>query len=253
MRGRHGPRAAVRDAQGGRDPRHHRVVGAAALRGLRRLLGGDRGGRRTDEGRGPLTRHRPVPGRCPGRPDPGQRRGEHHPDHRRPAGLPHPRPPPAGGPGTARRLSRMLVDAQTGVTIETGSTAYRPPARLQHYVRARDGTCQFPGHRVAARPAQLDHVLPWPLGQTAPDNLICLCTHHHRLKTPHPMASAPPPRREGDMDGPIRSDLPHPPRRPPPDARRLTRPPPYPQVARVETIRGARRWVTPGGVPMGTA
>ncbi len=24
---------------------------------------------------------------------------------------------------------------------------------------------------------------PWPHGPTAPGNLICLCTHHHRLKT----------------------------------------------------------------------
>ncbi|MDQ3358774.1 MAG: hypothetical protein M3424_04650 [Actinomycetota bacterium] len=48
------------------------------------------------------------------------------------------------------RVSRMLVDAQTGVTIETGSAAYRPPARLQHYVRARDGTCRFPGSRPGA-------------------------------------------------------------------------------------------------------
>ncbi len=81
------------------------------------------------------------------------------------------------------RVSRMLVDARTGVTIETGSAAYRPPARLQQFVRARDGTCRFPGCRVAARRCQLDHVKPWPHGPTAPGNLICLCTHHHRLKT----------------------------------------------------------------------
>ncbi len=81
------------------------------------------------------------------------------------------------------RISRMLVDAETGVTRETSSTTYRPPARLRQHVQARDGTCRFPGCRVAATRCQLDHVDPWPLGRTAPDNLICLCTHHHRLKT----------------------------------------------------------------------
>ncbi len=81
------------------------------------------------------------------------------------------------------QISRMLVDADTGATRETSSTTYRPPARLRHHVQARDGTCRFPGCRISATRCQLDHIDPWPLGRTAPDNLICLCTHHHRLKT----------------------------------------------------------------------
>ncbi len=81
------------------------------------------------------------------------------------------------------QVSRMLIDAATGVTIETTSTSYRPPEAMRRYVRARDGTCRFPGCGAAARRCDLDHVVPAPGGPTTPANLICLCRHHHRLKT----------------------------------------------------------------------
>jgi len=51
------------------------------------------------------------------------------------------------------------------------------------FVRARDGTCRFPGCRQPAARADLDHSVPWPHGPTCPCNLCALCRFHHLLKT----------------------------------------------------------------------
>jgi hypothetical protein len=81
------------------------------------------------------------------------------------------------------KVARTLVDARTGVTLETTTPRYRPTEGMRRFVQMRDGTCRFPGCGVQARRCQLDHVLPAPAGPTRPSNLIALCQHHHRLKT----------------------------------------------------------------------
>ena len=58
---------------------------------------------------------------------------------------------------------------------------YRPSAPLDHFVRARDRRCRFPGCRARPIRCDLDHEVPWPAGPTAASNLCCLCRHHHRL------------------------------------------------------------------------
>lgn len=82
-------------------------------------------------------------------------------------------------------MTRALTDADTGVTFETCETRYRPSQRLQHFIQARDGHCRFPGCTRPAPRCDIDHVIPWPEGPTAADNLHCLCRHHHRTKQAH--------------------------------------------------------------------
>lgn len=62
-----------------------------------------------------------------------------------------------------------------------GTDAYRPTDPLYRFVRLRDRRCRFPGCRQRARCCDLDHQVPHPHGDTAHDNLACLCEHHHRL------------------------------------------------------------------------
>ena len=89
--------------------------------------------------------------------------------------------------GTHRAVfRRLLTDPTTGVLTDIAEQQYRPSARLERAVRARDLTCRFPGCR---RPAlgnstgtDVDHTVPWPQGSTTASNLAVLCRRHHRLK-----------------------------------------------------------------------
>jgi uncharacterized protein DUF222 len=88
----------------------------------------------------------------------------------------------------ARRIAadatwrRLLTDPASGALLDYGRTTYRPPADLAEFVMTRDRTCRFPGCRQPAHRCDLDHTVPYPTGETKPDNLCCLCRRHHRLK-----------------------------------------------------------------------
>src|SRR6185312_4859842 len=61
---------------------------------------------------------------------------------------------------------------------------YRPSAAQYRFVKTRDRTCRWPGCTTRA---DLDHVVARGCGgQTACENLCCLCRRHHRLKTHAP-------------------------------------------------------------------
>ncbi|GAB3755086.1 hypothetical protein GCM10027599_18410 [Yimella radicis] len=81
------------------------------------------------------------------------------------------------------RLTRALVDADTGVTCETSTTAYEPTPRIREFVQQRDQTCRFPMCTRAAIRCDIDHVIESPQGPTAGHNLAALCRHHHDAKT----------------------------------------------------------------------
>lgn len=80
------------------------------------------------------------------------------------------------------KVSRALTDPATGAVVETSDLSYRPGARLARFVKARDGHCRFPGCTRPAELCDLDHVIPFPQGQTAAHNLQSSCRHHHRAK-----------------------------------------------------------------------
>ena len=60
---------------------------------------------------------------------------------------------------------------------------YRPTPAQRRFGTVRDRTCRQPGCGQPVARIDLDHVVPYPEGQTDCDNLCCLCRRHHRLKT----------------------------------------------------------------------
>jgi hypothetical protein len=70
-----------------------------------------------------------------------------------------------------------------GLGPPPASDGYRPGAKLDRYVRARDRRCRQPGcRRRVPLGGELDHDRPWPDGPTSAGNLTGYCTGHHRGK-----------------------------------------------------------------------
>jgi hypothetical protein len=78
---------------------------------------------------------------------------------------------------------RAWIIEAAGAVAATGSLGYVPSPAVARLVRAREPYCMFPGCRQPASRCDLDHVIPWPRGTTAPENLGPLCRRHHGLKT----------------------------------------------------------------------
>jgi hypothetical protein len=101
---------------------------------------------------------------------------------------PQPEPRPIGEPTAPAPLRDPIRAALRAMTAAPAAPraltyrGYRPPTRLRRFLEARDRTCVFPGCRRPARKTDKDHRRPWPTGPTSPDNLDCLCRHHHRAK-----------------------------------------------------------------------
>jgi hypothetical protein len=91
---------------------------------------------------------------------------------------------------------RTAAAAGRGLGPPNGTDAYQPTDPLHRFVRLRDRRCRFPGCRARARCCDLDHQVAHPHGDTAHDNLACLCEHHHRLSH-----QAPGWRLHRDADG----------------------------------------------------
>ncbi len=70
----------------------------------------------------------------------------------------------------------------TGAVDHLDEHTYRPGAALARLVRARDGTCRYPGCATPAARCDLDHVTPYPAGPTTAANLQTLCRSHHGFK-----------------------------------------------------------------------
>jgi hypothetical protein len=93
---------------------------------------------------------------------------------------------PVIAPETARRLG---CDSETVATVErdgfplsVGRARRTVPPRLRRMLEARDGcTCRWPGCENS-RHLDAHHRSHWAHGgETSLDNLVLLCSHHHRL------------------------------------------------------------------------
>ena len=93
---------------------------------------------------------------------------------------------PALSPETARRLAcdcatvKLTADSNDE-PLTIGRRSRSVPPAIRRALTARDRHCQFPGCS-AARYLHAHHIVHWAHGgETALDNLVLLCGHHHRL------------------------------------------------------------------------
>ena len=63
------------------------------------------------------------------------------------------------------------------------SAGYQPSGKLRHLVEVRDGECDWPPCRRAARRCDFEHAVPWDQGgRTCACNAGPRCRHHHHQK-----------------------------------------------------------------------
>jgi hypothetical protein len=130
-------------------------------------------------------------------------------------------------------VRRLICDADVRVVTKEidgvynlGRSQRTPNRRQRRALRHRDGGCRFPGCSMR-RFVQAHHAVPWEdFGPTNIDNLMLLCTAHHRLfhegnytidvlgegnftfRRPNGRPIQPPPLRAKPGAGPPASDIP---------------------------------------------
>jgi hypothetical protein len=99
-----------------------------------------------------------------------------------------------GGPVIhPRALQRLLcnarvqtvIESETGDVIGLGRMTREPSAWMMRQIRYRDRECRFPGCG-AKRFTQAHHIVWWRHGgRTDLDNLLLICSFHHKLVHEH--------------------------------------------------------------------
>lgn len=92
---------------------------------------------------------------------------------------------PSLAPETVRRLgcdgAVVRILERDGRPLSVGRRTRAIPAPLRRALRSRDGGCRFPGC-TNRRFLHAHHIRHWARGgSTSLDNLVQLCSHHHRL------------------------------------------------------------------------
>ena len=92
---------------------------------------------------------------------------------------------PAGltSPAQAPFPTRTPFPASDGDVLAHVYTGRFVPKLLKEAISFRDGICAAEGCGTPAENCDMDHVIPWPTGQTTGNNIEPLCRRHHRLKT----------------------------------------------------------------------
>jgi len=114
---------------------------------------------------------------------------------------------PVVHPQAVRRLLcnarvQSVLEDRAGNVLGLGRTSREPSAWMLRQVRYRDRECRFPGCG-ARRFTQAHHVVWWRHGgRTDLDNLLLICSFHHRLVHEHGWSV------KRDLDGTVRWVLP---------------------------------------------
>jgi hypothetical protein len=97
-------------------------------------------------------------------------------------------PPDTDNTGNAAKYGWLTRQRYTWLdrgrcTHGNQTRGYQPPNGLCDLVKARHGTCVFPGCRRPAARCDVDHTTPYDQGgRTCPCNLAPLCRQHHQVK-----------------------------------------------------------------------
>ncbi|MGH2572085.1 MAG: HNH endonuclease [Actinomycetota bacterium] len=89
---------------------------------------------------------------------------------------------------TAKRLAchgrvQVVIEDAAGHPVRLGRMSREPSAWMMRQLRYRDSECRFPGCG-ARRFTQAHHIVWWEHGgRTDLDNLLLVCTFHHKLCT----------------------------------------------------------------------
>jgi 5-methylcytosine-specific restriction protein A len=95
-----------------------------------------------------------------------------------------------GGQTSPEALRMLACDAAVipvvlggnGEPLDIGRVTRTIPDGLRRAVTARDGGCAHPGCHLPPAWCQIHHIVPWAAdGHTKIDNLVMVCTAHHRL------------------------------------------------------------------------
>jgi hypothetical protein len=78
---------------------------------------------------------------------------------------------------------RLAVEVDSGRALELSTDRYAPTREMVEHVRAVDGVCRSPACQVTAERCDLDHLVPWPRGETRVSNLQSLSRGCHNAKT----------------------------------------------------------------------
>jgi Domain of unknown function (DUF222)/HNH endonuclease len=93
---------------------------------------------------------------------------------------------PAIDADSARRMAcnarrQTVVEDDSGLPVRLGRVTREPPAWMVRHLKYRDGECRFPGCG-SKRFTQAHHIVWWEQGgRTDLENLVLVCTFHHRL------------------------------------------------------------------------
>jgi hypothetical protein len=79
--------------------------------------------------------------------------------------------------------TQVVINPVIDLAEQIHVASYEIPNRMHEQARLRDATCVFPFCERPARRCDTDHVIAYPDGPTATDNLAPLCRRHHRAKT----------------------------------------------------------------------
>jgi len=76
---------------------------------------------------------------------------------------------------------RLLTD-EAGRFVELSTVSYQPTDPIWRSDVAKDRTCVWPGCCRPATECHIDHLVPFPEGETSTTNTWPLCPKHHRTK-----------------------------------------------------------------------